>query len=444
MRNRWQVMLLVCVTLCISMLGGCNSRSGKTSEETPTPGVNYEKGVDFTGVIKEIDTENQLITFYNASFEEEEIYSYSGGTMIFSKNKRDMSMAEVSLGEVYDIYTNEDGTKIKEMHGNGTIVEQFDVPVSINAAEKRLTVQGVTYAYTDHMVVLSDGESIDPMEITSNDLVTFRGVKGQAYSLIVTRGHGYIRPKNYGDLVGGTLTIQGEAILPISEGMLLTVPEGTQVIRMINGDLTAEATVKVERNKVTSVNIRQYQSLVPDMGRVTFKIIPDGAELYINGRQVDYSKPVSLRYGVHQVKVVLEGYNSYSGAINVRDPAPTVQINLAEETATVEEEDDSGDDDEKSTSVSKDDDDKESSEKAEEPETDDEHKITVSAPSGASVYINGTYKGVAPCSFTKVIGSVTLTLSKEGCETKSYTIEVIDDSKDITWSFPDLTKESQG
>ena len=55
-----------------------------------------------------------------------------------------------------------------------------------------------------------------------------------------------------------------------------------------------------------------------------------------------------------------------------------------------------------------------SSSQSEQEKTDTDHKITVSAPAGAAVYINGTYKGVAPCSFTKVIGSVTLTLTKEG------------------------------
>jgi hypothetical protein len=43
-----------------------------------------------------------------------------------------------------------------------------------------------------------------------------------------------------------------------------------------------------------------------------------------------------------------------------------------------------------------------------------------------------------------MLGSVTLTLTKEGCTTKSYSVELPDDSKDISWSFPDLTAESEG
>ncbi|MFR1028589.1 MAG: PEGA domain-containing protein [Clostridium sp.] len=64
------------------------------------------------------------------------------------------------------------------------------------------------------------------------------------------------------------------------------------------------------------------------------------------------------------------------------------------------------------------------------------------APVGAAVYVNGTYKGEVPCSFTKVIGNVTLSLTKDCYETKTYAVEISDDSKDISWSFPDLTKNS--
>ena len=72
---------------------------------------------------------------------------------------------------------------------------------------------------------------------------------------------------------------------------------------------------------------------------------------------------------------------------------------------------------------------------------DEDHKITVSAPTGAAIYVNGTYKGKVPCSFTKMIGSLTLSLTQDGYETKSYSVEIADDSKDISWSFPNLEKK---
>lgn len=428
---------LMCVGALVLGLTGCSVATKKpVATESPNESITYEKGADFTGVVKSVDLEQKRIRFYNVLLEGDEEYEYSGGTEIFSKNDRDMSISEVQPGEVYDIYQSEQEPKVVKMKQTEDITEQKEVRVSINQDEKRLTVADVTYAYTDHLVVLSEGKEIQPMEITPSDEVTFRGVKGRAYSIVVTKGHGYIEPTKYSDFLGGQLTVQGEAILPIGENMLLTVPEGTQTISMVNGDLTGEASVLVKRGQVTKVNMKQYQSQMPDTGRVKFEIEPEGAELYINGTLTDYSKRVSLKYGSHSIRVVLEGYNEYSGVITVKDAGPTCVINLAEEKAEVSSEDDSS----ANSSVS--DNDSSNSDKTDTStvKTDSNHKITVSTPTGAAVYLNGTYKGVAPCSFTKALGSVTVTLTKEGYTTKSYTIEISDDSKDVNWSFPDLEK----
>ena len=62
----------------------------------------------------------------------------------------------------------------------------------------------------------------------------------------------------------------------------------------------------------------------------------------------------------------------------------------------------------------------------------------VSAPEGAEGYLDIVYKGLAPCTFTKVIGSQTITLRKDGYTTKSYSVDVLDDDQDVKFSFSDL------
>ena len=429
---------LICVGALVLGLTGCSAAAERpVATEQPDASITYEKGADFTGVVKSVDLAQKRIRFYNVLMEEDEEYEYSGGTEIYSKNDRDMSISEVQPGEVYDIYQSSQGAKVVKMKQAENITQQEEVRVSVNQDEKRLTVADVTYAYTDNLVVLSEGKEIQPMEITPSDEVTFRGVKGRAYSIVVTKGHGYIEPTKYTDFLGGQMIVQGEAILPVQENMLLTVPEGTQTISMVNGDLTGEASVLVKRGQVTKINMKQYQSQMPDTGRVKFEIEPEGAELYINGTLTDYSKRVPLKYGSHSIRVVLEGYNEYSGVMTVKDAGPTCRINLSEEKAEVVSDDDSTSD----SSVSEDSSDSDETGTS-AVKTDSEHKITISTPAGAAVYLNGTYKGEAPCSFTKVLGSVTVTLTKEGYTTKSYTIEISDDSKDVSWSFPDLEKQS--
>ena len=70
------------------------------------------------------------------------------------------------------------------------------------------------------------------------------------------------------------------------------------------------------------------------------------------------------------------------------------------------------------------------------------YKVYVDAPEGAEVYLDGNYVGISPCSFRKTSGSHVITLRKTGYETRSYTIQVDDEEKDISYSFADLVQSS--
>ncbi|MBO4395735.1 MAG: PEGA domain-containing protein [Eubacterium sp.] len=433
--------LAVVLVLSIVLLTACGEKKTTPTAE-PNSEVNYDRGADLTGVVRTIDTANGVVTFYNPVLDADETFLYNSATSIQSVNSEEMVMEEVSEGEVYDLYLDQPGGNLSMMRAKSDVVEETDARVIVDPDRGMLTIDGATYSYSNAMVALSDGKAIDPMEVTSMDRVTFRGAQGRAYSLIVTQGHGYIEPTEYADFIGGTLTVQGEAILPVTEGMLLTVPEGRQTIYMRNGDLESQAVASVTRNQVAQINMKDSMTQRPNTARVTFHIHPEGAEVYVNGTMVDATKPVPMYYGVHSLRVVLEGYNTYQGTMQIRDPEPVIRIDLAEEVAKVE---DSDSDTESDSDTSTPDparsevmDDDGTTQTPSSVDYDVDHKITVSAPDGASVYINGSFKGVAPCEFTKCLGEVTITLQKEGYETKSYSMDIIDDSEDTTISFPDL------
>lgn len=425
---------------------------GKNNQSAVTDGAVSGKSVAYmVGVIKSIDKSKSAITFYNTGYDGEEILTYSLATEILSKNNRDMTIDEIEPGEVYNVFTDKKTNRITKLKEPDNITEVEDAKVLVDGDEKRLTVLDLNYAYSDSMVVMSNGKQIDPMEITVNDRVTFRGVKGKAYSVVVTKGHGYIRPTNYNDFIDGTLTIKGESIMPVSAGMLLVVPEGTQNISFLKGVMTSETSVVVKRGKVTEVDVSKFVKQDKNTARVKFNIKPQGAELYVDGELRNSEDYVTLRFGNHSIKVTLEGYEEYTGILHVKDVSPTISINLAESKAVVEDEDKDKKDDTKKESKISDSNTKNTSDSSTEDDedeksvdTDNSHQITISAPDGAKVYVNGAYKGDAPCSFTKVLGEVTLTLTKTGCETKSYSITVADDGLDVNWSFPDLDDKSVG
>lgn len=430
----FQVMALI-LSVCLIMSGCGKTGSRQSVQSDPNESITYEKGKDFVGVIKSADVTNKRLTFYNTDAEKEVAYEYTSGTEILTKNEKQISSGSLEVGQVVDVYINAGTNRISKLQLSPDILEYENVKnLVVNADEGYIEINNVRYRYGSGLPVFSNEELVDIKEITRTDEVTFRGVKGKAYSLVITKGHGYIKPEKYKDFIGGTLTVAGMMILPVTENMLIPVPEGTYEVTMKNGDFTGGKTVTVERDKQLVLDMSLFKSVAADRGQVVFDIEPTGAELYVNGILTDYSKPVSLKYGKHSVSVVLDGYTTYTGVVDVQSANPTLRISLADEEAeVVDESDDTSVTDESSQSGSQVSD-----------TYDNLHKITVSTPAGASVYMDGTYKGTAPCSFPKKIGSVTITLSKSGYTTKSYTVTTLDDSKDVEWSFPELESTAVG
>lgn len=431
MNNRICKWAAAVLFLCIALSGCGKANRLPAATEKPNASITYEKGRDFVGVIKNIDIEGKTISFYNTAFEEDVVCSYSGGTEILTKNGKQISSESLEIGQVVDVYQNPNTKRLTKVQLSADILEFERVKdLTVEPDAGYLEANGVKYKYGSGFTAFSNGVPIDLQEISPTDEVTFRGVKGKAYSIVVTKGHGYLKPAKYKDFIGGTMTVDGVMIIPVTSQMLVPIPEGTYNVTMKNGDYTGGSTVTIERDQQLKLDMSKFKTLVPNTGQVTFDIDPVGAELYVNGTLTDYSKPIPLKYGKHSLRIVLEGYTTYVGVIDVQSTSPTVRISLPEENASVSDNSDS-------TSISKQDSNSKTDNTVSD-EYDNQHSITVSSPIGASVYMDGIYKGVAPCSFPKKIGTVSITLSMSGLTTKSYTMKTVNDRKDITWSFPDL------
>ena len=67
-----------------------------------------------------------------------------------------------------------------------------------------------------------------------------------------------------------------------------------------------------------------------------------------------------------------------------------------------------------------------------------EQYMYVQTPVGASIYLNGEFLGISPGRFIKNVGKHVITFIKEGYETMSYTIEILDDGLDTYINMPEL------
>ena len=84
--------------------------------------------------------------------------------------------------------------------------------------------------------------------------------------------------------------------------------------------------IEVVRSQVTKVDLEEYKGEGPKLCQVTFEVNVEGAFLYINGEAVDYSEPVELRYGVHRLTVIADGFETWERQLVIHSEETTIQI----------------------------------------------------------------------------------------------------------------------
>lgn len=421
------------IVLFLTVITGC-SMSKKETNVTPTPDTEVSK---VTGIVMKNDVELSQMQIKELDSDTYGVLNYGAASEFLDAYRQEQDGSEVAPGSILTItYRNRDAkimsAKIPEDVWEYTDVQKF----SFQQDENMMTVAGENYKFDSTTMCFSGDQEIESSEFNTGDVLTVRGIGIKVYSVARTQGHGYIRLKNYSDFLGGYVSVGDRIVLSVAESMLITASEGTYRVTLSKNGVAASKNVTVTADTETVLDFAGYTAVAGNVGQVKFEVDPVGSDMWINGTSVDYSRPIMLNYGKYKVVVSMTGYATYSGILNVEESSKTLRIELEEandntsiEEATVEPDataTPSADTNSTSTTTKK---------------IDSKHTITVSAPEGAEVYLDNVYKGMAPCTFTKVIGSQTITLSEAGYVTKSYSVDILDDDNNVKLSFSDLVKD---
>ncbi|HWT73706.1 MAG TPA: PEGA domain-containing protein [Mobilitalea sp.] len=426
-------------------------------------------------VVKAIDTDNKKISLYDVNQQKTLELNYNGGTNIADKYDKLMAISQIEVGSMVDASYQADKNKLTDMNISSKAWEYAGVnnfTIDLNA--KIMKIAATKYKFGDDVQVMNGQEFVPISTITKQDELTVRGYEETIYSITVTRGHGTVALEDYDAFLGANITIGYEAMQQITKGMEITVREGEFDLTVDTGNYTASKKITVKRNKVTYVSLSDLNNGALQQSKVSFDITPFGADLYIDGDLTSYANPIILGYGDHNIKVSMGGYTTYEGKLKVDSAGKTIKIDLPESSSTdsvsVTETDNTTDTGTGSTGTGTNSTDTSSgstdtgtdntdtgTDSTSSGDTQDssgdtvldssdnidkEHMIYVQKPAGASVYIDGEFKCIAPGSFLKVLGTHVITFIKDGYTTQSYTIEVSDDGLDTTFTFPDLSKKS--
>lgn len=434
-----------------------NNRNNKPSSQDGTVEASTDEQTDrLLAIVKAIDVEQKKIALYDINNEELLELNYTSGTNIMDKYDKPITINRIELGEMVDIGYLENENQLIDMKISTRAWRYAKVSnLGINRGENTMKIASRLYKYKDDIFILNGTETIPVTDLAEQDELIVRGYDDTIYSIVVSRGHGTVILENYENFLGDYITIGYEAIQQIVKDMEITVREGNFNLTVENGDYSATKNITVTRDETTYVSLSDLGPGGGRIGRLTFQISPFGADLYIDGVQISYSNPVALEYGEHKLKVSMAGYTSYQGTLTVDTASKTVKVDLpkvsSDDKATATESDTSSGTGTGSNGNESQGNGSPNNNTGNTPgnnngnnlgeDMDAGQLIYIKAPTGASIYLDGEFKGIAPDSFPKVIGTHVLTFIRDGYETTSYTIEVSDDKLDSYYTFPELTKK---
>ena len=422
-----------------------------------------------TAAIRDIDTINKKIRFRNHKTGKTYTLSYDNTSMIYDVRGTALSAALLEIGQIVDVKFLKSSKHITSLNVSSEAWTVEDTREhELVRGDGTAKVKGELYKIDPKTLVMADGTVALAEDVLSTDKVTVSGIGKDIYSVVVTSGHGYVSLSSDTvedhSLVGSWIELDNEVIYKISPNMLLSAPEGDYTLQILGNGASYTQEVNVARNQETVVDTSNVNITKPKEGLVTFEIIPDTAEVFVDGEKVLTGVPQTVKYGYHNLKLIAEGYKTQDKYLKIGTPKSVISIEMEKDK------DESSDSSSDSSSFEANSSNSSASKKSSEDNSDSSSVKSASAattaatisdnssqetpgnkvingyyiyfdkPYGAELYFDGAYIGMIPTHVPKISGNHEIILKMDGYETKSYRISIDKDEVDLNYTFPDLVK----
>lgn len=421
-----------------------------------------------TAAIRAIDTEQKLIRFRNHATGKTYTLSYDNTSMMYDVRGTVLSPGLLEVGQIVDVKFLKSTKHITSLNVSAqawTIDSTRDHDLVRGDGTAR--VKGESYKMDARTLIMADGEPALADNILATDKIKVCGIDKEIYSVVVTSGHGYVSLSSDivedQSLVGAWIELDNEVIYKISPNMLLSAPEGDYNLQILGNGANYKSEVSISRNQETVVDTSEITINKPKEGLVTFQIVPESAEVFVDGEKVLTGIPQSVKYGYHNLKIMADGYITQNRYLKVGTAKSVVNIELEKEddgseasTNSLSTSSGSVDNSTSKTSMGTSHGDVASSKKsaASVASTVSSNSSASSSvnqvikgyyiyfdePYGAEVYFDGSYIGVVPTSVPKISGNHEIILKQDGYQTKSYRVKIDKEEDNVKYEFPGLVK----
>lgn len=291
-------------------------------------GKSVKKSSDIL-IVSDINSANETIRVYNYSTGVQYQYYYGLTTGFFDKYGNHMSVSDIHQGDVVDISGADSDGKAKRIQKSDKVWTNDAVTnFSVDKNKSVLEIGNSSYRLGERTMIFSGSDVIDTDSLTAQDKLAVVGIDKDIVSISVTTGHGTLQLSNTSLFEGSFLQLGDRIFAEITKDMSLDVPEGSYTLAVANNGWGGSTDIEIKRGETTKVNLNDLKGEGPKKSSILFEVDVQGAKIYVDGSEIDYTSPVEITYGKHTLKVTADGYDTWTRTLYVNSKEATVQITI--------------------------------------------------------------------------------------------------------------------
>ena len=337
------------IILSMILLAGCGQQTRPVStaqyynpaKETAADTEKAEDAVAKTSIGTDLyliignDMTNEQLNLKQLVSGKQYLYVYSLSTDFQDKYGNSATTVDFEPGRVIHIGKKDGEGRLLQAQIADEVWEYSDITkYSVDTERGIFKIADSKYSYDADLFVESNGEKIRLSDLNEKDEIRVVGIGTKILSVSVTTGQGTLELKNTSVFEGSFIQVGSKIFAQITHNMKLEIPEGTYTVTVANEGYGGSKEVEIARGEICTLDLDELKGEGPKTGSITFYIDVEGATFSIDGDTVDYSAPVVLTYGVHELHAEADGYDDFDKKLFVNSAAANIDISLTSESTT--------------------------------------------------------------------------------------------------------------
>lgn len=327
------VFIAVFVLTFMSTNKSQNNSDDKVVNNTNTENIVSTENKNTASIVESI--ENSRIVIKDISTGSSSSIKPDSDTEIFDKNGKKSSLNNILVGDIISVEFDENKEKILKITypdkyfyiGDKNKSDLYSLEVSEN--KDKIVCDNKTYKISEYTDIIYKDQHKSISDLTEVDKVILKGYDDTVYYIEILEFHGNINIKNADKLENGSIKIDDNEKISISDNSIIPVTEGSHKILITGSNINDySAEIFIVSGESFDIDLGDLQ------GKKCVLIIKANVndyKLYINDVEVyDTSSPQVIDEGQYTIRIEKEGYEPFNQTLNLSGSSYELKAELKE------------------------------------------------------------------------------------------------------------------